>query len=158
MKRLWHMLMLLFCREGFKRAEYIKQHKLFGDIGENCYYHPFLIPAESKMVRFGDNVIISKDVELVTHDMSYALFKHDKTIRDKIGEGCFPYYTDTITMGNNVMVGAKAMIMPGVHIGNNVIIGGAVVTHDVPDGVIVAGVPARIIGDYYVYANKRRVD
>lgn len=157
MKRLWHMLILLLKREGFKRAEYIKKKNLFGSIGRNCYYHPFLISAESKKIYFGNNVVISKGVEFVTHDMSYTLLKNDNTLEDKIGPGKYPYYTDEIHVGNNVMIGANAMIMPGVHIGNNVIVaGGGIVTHDIEDGVIVAGVPARVIGDYYEFAQKRR--
>lgn len=51
-----------------------------------------------------------------------------------------------IVVGNNVMIGVNSLIMPGVHIGNNVIIGGhSVVTKDVPDGSIVAGMPAKQI-------------
>lgn len=50
------------------------------------------------------------------------------------------------TIGNNVILSAGAKIIGNVRIGNNVIVGAnAVVTHDVPDNVIVAGVPARII-------------
>ncbi len=51
-----------------------------------------------------------------------------------------------VKVGNNVMVGAGAIILPRVVIGDNTIIGaGAVVTRDVPDSVIVVGNPARIL-------------
>ena len=51
-----------------------------------------------------------------------------------------------VTIGNDVWVGLRAVIMPGVKIENHVIIGsGAVVTHDVPDYAVVGGVPAKII-------------
>jgi serine O-acetyltransferase len=50
-------------------------------------------------------------------------------------------------IGNNVYISAGARIIGGIRIGNDVVIGaGAVVTHDVADGSIVAGVPARVIG------------
>lgn len=49
-------------------------------------------------------------------------------------------------IGHDVWIGRKAIIMPGVKVGNGAIVGaGAVVTKDVPDYAIVAGVPAKII-------------
>lgn len=51
-----------------------------------------------------------------------------------------------MTIGDDVWIGTRVIILPGVHIGNHCIIGaGAVVTKDVPDYAIVAGVPAKII-------------
>ncbi|MGG4040958.1 DapH/DapD/GlmU-related protein [Bacillus smithii] len=50
---------------------------------------------------------------------------------------------------NNVFIGANSIILPNVRIGSNVIVAaGSVVTKDVCDGVIVAGVPARVIGKF----------
>lgn len=55
-------------------------------------------------------------------------------------------YTRPIVIKNNVWIGANATINPGVSIGNNAIVGaGAVVTRDVADNVVVAGVPAKVI-------------
>lgn len=52
----------------------------------------------------------------------------------------------TVIIGNDVWIGSRVTIMPGVHIGSGSIIGaGAVVTHDVPPYTIVGGVPAKII-------------
>lgn len=55
-------------------------------------------------------------------------------------------YGISITIGDNVWIGGNACIMPGVTIGNNVVIGaGSVVTKDIPDNVIAAGNPCKII-------------
>ena len=49
-------------------------------------------------------------------------------------------------MGNNVWIGGGAIILPGVTIGDNVVIGaGSIVTKDIPDNVIAAGNPYRVI-------------
>ncbi len=157
MKRIWHMLMLLLKRDGFQRAQYIKRHNLFKKIGVDCYYHPFHIPTESWLVSLGDNVVIATGVELITHDMSYALLSKDKILNEVIGPGKYPYYTGKITIGNNVMIGANVLILPDVTIGNQVVIGaGSIVAKDIPSGVVVAGCPAKIIGSYYSFAKKRK--
>lgn len=65
-------------------------------------------------------------------------------------------------IGDNVFIGMNSSIMPGVHIGNNCVIGtGSVVTKDVPDNMVVAGNPARIIctlEDFYKKRKARFVD
>jgi len=55
-------------------------------------------------------------------------------------------WAKAVTIGDNVWIGGSVTILPGVTIGSGVTIGaGAVVTKDVPDNVVVAGNPARII-------------
>ena len=54
--------------------------------------------------------------------------------------------TKPVFIGNDVWIGGRVTILPGVHIGNHSIIGaGSVVTKDVPDNVIVGGAPAKVI-------------
>ena len=58
-------------------------------------------------------------------------------------------------IGNNVFIGTRAIILPGVRIGSNVVIGaGAVVSRDVPDNSICAGNPAKVIGYYDDFKSK----
>lgn len=55
-------------------------------------------------------------------------------------------FAKPVTLGNDVWLGGNVSVMPGVTIGDNVVVGaGAVVTHDVPSNCVVAGVAARVI-------------
>lgn len=55
-------------------------------------------------------------------------------------------YGKPVTIGDNVWIGGRAVINPGVKIGNNVVIAsGAVVPKDVPDHVVIGGNPAKVI-------------
>ena len=64
-----------------------------------------------------------------------------------------------ITVGDNVHIGIETVIMPGVTIGNNCIIGaGAVVTRDIPDNSIAVGVPVRVIKTVDEYAKQYHED
>ena len=84
----------------------------------------------------GDNVWIAPNTLITTinHPIS------PKGRRQHLG------ISKPVKIGNDVWIGGNATILPGVTIGNNVIVAaGAVVTHDVPDNVIVGGVPAKVI-------------
>lgn len=101
---------------------------------------------EPWIVSLGDNVHLTNGVSFITHDGGTLLF------RDSIPD---LEITKPITIGNNVYVGNNTMIMPGVHIGNNVVVGaGSVVTKDIPDNVVYAGVPAKYIKTIDEYLNK----
>ena len=70
----------------------------------------------------------------------------------EVGKNFFANYNCTIidvakvTIGDNVWIGGNTIILPGVHIGSNTVIGaGSVVTKDIPDWVVAAGNPCRVI-------------
>lgn len=73
-------------------------------------------------------------------------------------------YGKAVSIGDNVWIGGNTVICPGVHIGNNVVIGaGSVVTKDIPDMVIAAGNPCRVIrsitdGDRRYFFRKELID
>ena len=87
----------------------------------------FLDKTNPKDIYIGDESFIATGVIILTHDFCRSLYK--KTI---IGKKCF--------------IGARSIILPGVKIGDHVIVGsGSVVTKDVKSNCIVAGNPAQII-------------
>ena len=101
------------------------------------------------LITVGDNVSITADVSILTHDFCSSVFRQK-------------YYDyvpgrSKVVIGNNVYIGQKAMILRGVTIGDNVIIGaGAIVTKDIPSDSVVAGIPARVICTLDEYYQKRK--
>lgn len=142
-------------KSGNWRAEYIKKHHIFHDFGDNNYYLPSEFPSEPFLISIHNNVRIAFDVTFITHDIFSFMFNEAPEFK-KLGK--YKVHFDTIEIFDNVCIGGKAIIMPGVKIGSNSIVaGGAVVTKDVPEGVIVGGNPAKIIGSVMDLA-KRRAD
>ena len=90
-------------------------------------------------VSIGDNVMMGPEVVIYTSG-----HRHDRTDITMIEQGST--IPEPVKIGNDVWIGRRAMIMPGVSVGNGCIIGaGAVVTKDVPDYAVVGGVPAKVI-------------
>ena len=90
-------------------------------------------------VTIGNDVMMGPEVVIYT-----SAHAHDRTDITMIEQGFEE--VKPVTIGNDVWIGRRAIIMPGVNVGNGCIIGaGAVVTKDVPDYCIVGGVPAKMI-------------
>lgn len=101
------------------------------------------------LITVGDNVSITADVSILTHDFCSSVFRQKN----------YDYVPgrSKVVIGNNVYIGQKAMILRGVTIGDNVIIGaGAIVTKDIPSDSVAAGIPARVVCTLDEYYRKRK--
>lgn len=142
-RRYWRQFRMLSIRDGWKKMNYIKKKKIFAEIGENCYYQSNILPAEPFLVHLHNNVAISAGVRIITHSALNTVFNHE----EKTDKYLCRY--GKVEIGNNVYIGADVIINYGVSVGNNCIIAaGTIVTKDIPDNSVVAGVPAKIIGTY----------
>lgn len=105
-------------------------------VGDNFYANYDLIILDVCEVRIGHNCFIAPRVSIFT--AGHPLDAPTRISGLEFGK--------PVTIGDNAWIGGHAVINPGVTMGNNVVIAaGAVVTKDVPDDVVVAGVPARVI-------------
>ena len=126
------------------QIEYAK--KIGVNMGDIHIYGNVSWGSEPWIITLGNNVHLTNGIQFVTHDGGTLLF------RDKIPD---LEITKPIIVGNNVYIGVQTIIMPGVRIGNNVVIGaGAVVTRDIPDNSVAAGVPAKVIKSIDAYLEK----
>ena len=105
-------------------------------IGNNFFANFDCIMLDGNLITIGDNVLLGPRVGLYTAN-------HALDARERIMGGC---YAHPIVIEDNVWIGAGVHIMGGVTIGRNSVIGaGSVVTKDVPENVIAAGVPCKVI-------------
>ncbi len=103
-----------------------------------------LDPSHCWLIEIGNNVTMAPRVHILCHDASTKQFLN----YTKIGR---------VTIGDNVFIGAESVVLPGVTIGSNVIVGAnSTVTHDIPDGTVVAGSPAKPICTIEEYLKKEK--
>ena len=106
------------------------------EIGENFFANHNTVILDCAKVTFGDNVFIGPNCGFYT-----AGHPIDHERRNQGLEYAYP-----ITVGDSVWIGAGVQVMPGVRIGNDVVIGsGSVVTKDIPDHSLAVGNPCRVI-------------
>lgn len=111
-------------------------------IGNNCYIGEYNQITACNKITIGDGLLTGHYV--LISDNSHGGLSEEESI-------IVPHYRELkskgeVVIGNNVWIGDKVSVLAGVHIGNNVIVAAnAVVTKDVPDNCVVAGVPARVV-------------
>lgn len=133
---------------GFRNADYAPvfgpRHRL--QIGTGCSTMNTLFNTVSGTISIGDYTVFSHDCHILTGTHQFwqgrrAGLSPDAPIPETPSTG------RDVAIGSGCFFGAAAVVIGPVNIGNNVIVGaGAVVTKDVADGSFVAGVPARVIG------------
>ncbi len=115
------------------------------DIGDKVNFG-----SEPYLIEIADNVRISSNVNLITHDGGLWTLRKMKILENAD-------YFGKIVIGKNVNIGMNVAIMPGVKIGENSIVGfGAIVTKNVPPNTVVAGVPAKKIETIQEYYMKKK--
>lgn len=156
-----------------KREEMLRE--MFAEIGDDCYIEPpFHSNFGGEHVHFGNHVYANFGLTLVddTHiyvgdntmfgpHVTVATAGHpiDPTLRAKEYQ-----YNMPIHIGKNCWIGAGALILPGVTIGDNTVIGaGSVVTKDIPSSVVAVGTPCRVMRevgerDKEYYFKNRKID
>ena len=158
--------------EMAKRQEIMS--KLFAEVGENCYIEPPLHANWGMHTHLGKNVYANFNLTLVddTHiyigdyvmigpNVTIATAGHpiDPSLRKKVAQFNIP-----VNIAANVWIGANSVILPGVSIGENTVIGaGSVVTKDIPANVVAVGNPCRVLReinehDKEFYYKDRRFD
>lgn len=96
------------------------------------------------LIEIGDDVIMAPRVHILAHDASTKLFLGFT----RLGK---------VKIGSRVFLGADAVILPGVTIGDDVVIGaGSIVSRDVPSGSVAAGNPAKVICTLQSFLDRRK--
>ncbi len=160
-------------KEQEKRSKLLKE--MFAEIGENCYIEP---PLHSNFggahVHFGNSVYANFNLTLVddTHiyvgdntmigpNVTLASAGHPilPTLREKGYQ-----YNMPIRIGKNCWLGAGVIVLPGITIGDNTVVGaGSVVTKDLPSNVVAVGNPCKVLRnisekDKIYYFKDRKID
>lgn len=141
--------------EQDKRQELLRT--MFAEIGSDCYIEPpFHANWGGKHVHFGNQVYANFNLTLVDDTHIYVgdhtMFGPNVTIATA-GHPILPIlreqayqYNAPVHIGKNCWLGAGVIVLPGICIGDNTVVGaGSVVTHDLPDNVVAVGNPCRIL-------------
>lgn len=113
-------------------------------VGKDCRIcNNVVFGSEPYLVHLGEHVELASGVRFATHDGGVWVFRKENPEWDLVAP---------IAIGDNVYIGIRAIILPGVTIGANSVIGaGAVVTRSIPENSVAVGVPAKVIKSTHEY-------
>ena len=138
-----------------ERGEMLK--KLFAEVGENCYIEsPYFANWGGHHVHLGSNIYANAGLKLVDDTHIYigdCTMLGPNVVIATAGHPIDPelrsrglQYNLPVHIGRNCWLGAGVIVMPGVTIGDNTVIGaGSIVTKDIPSGVVAVGNPCRVL-------------
>ena len=137
-----------------KRGDFVRKHHIFGMVGDNVRLPQGLIPFRSEYIYLHSNIEVASGAKFIPHDAIHGVFNNmdgkEKECKEFVGK---------IEVFDNVFIGANAVVLAPCRIGPNAIVAaGAVVCKDVPEGSIVGGVPAKVIGNFEELRNKRATE
>ena len=145
--RLWLWMLRRMYSERTAAAFYRRQFGM--RIGAGCRIcdtRVDLFGSEPFLVEIGDGVTISDGARFVTHDGGVTILRAEHPGLNVYGR---------IVVRDNCFLGLGSIILPGVTVGPNAVVGaGAVVTRDVPANSVVAGVPARVVRSLEEYTRR----
>src|SRR5271170_30799 len=130
---------LRVCRpSGEEYARFLRARNTFHAQGDFCYILPSTVFTDPQYVEIGNNVQLTT-CSVFGHDGSVAMLNRAYgVILDNVGP---------VRLKDNVFIGHNSIIMPNVTIEPNAIVAaGSLVTRNVPEGKIVSGVPAKVVG------------
>lgn len=121
---------------SFVEAPFFCDYGVNTHIGGDCFFNVNVVILDSALVTIGDRAQVGPGVQLLTADHPREASERARGI-----ESAKP-----LTVGDDVWIGAGAILCPGVSIGSGSVVGaGSVVTRDVPAGTIAAGNPCRVV-------------
>lgn len=127
-------------------------------IGNGCHFRSLKTTridlTRPSLITIGDNVDMNLNFQILTHDWASGVFR--------VVYGDLINSSGAVKIGSNIYFGTDVVVLKGVEIGDNCIIGaGSIVTHSIPSNSVAAGAPARVVctlDEYYSKRKKRALD
>jgi acetyltransferase-like isoleucine patch superfamily enzyme len=145
--RVYNKILYFIC--SFRSSSFVWYIRRMGcDIGEKTKFHgrKNIDLTRPYLITIGSDVTVTDDVLILTHGHDWSVLRNKYKDPMILGNG------GAVTIGNNVFIGAKSIILKGVTIGDNVIVAaGSVVNRDIPSNVVAAGTPAKVVCDLDTY-------
>lgn len=134
-----------------RMIEYLRKQGI--SIGSDCVFRsPNSVRIDltrPSLITIGNNVDINKNFQIMTHDFASGVFR--------VVYSDFLNSSGRVTIGNNIYFGTDVIVLKGVTIGDNCIIGaGSVINRDIPSNSVAVGVPCKVICSLDEYYQKRK--